>query len=102
MHRSKEYASYHTSTFYPRGCHTRKINAATFNKEVMLAHLVGRAFACQKIIEAHAEKPYATIDELIGDLQIEMVNCLNDFKKSSGAMMNTVRVEDLLPKRSTT
>lgn len=96
MNRSSEYAHYHTSTFYPRGCHTRKMSATTFKKETMLAHLVGRAFACQKIMDQHKANPYTSIDELLGDLQLELVNCLNDFKKSSGSIMKTVKIEDVI------
>lgn len=93
MKLSQEYAHYHTSTFYPRGTTSRKFSLGSFKKEVMHAHLLGRAAGAQKIIENHQKEPYKTIDELIGDLQLEVVNCLNDFKRSSGAMMPTQTLE---------
>lgn len=93
MKLSQSYANYHTSTFYPRGCTSRKFSIGSFNKEVMLAHLLGRAAGSQKIIENHQKQPYNSIDELIGDLQLEVVNCLNDFKRSSGARMPTQTLE---------
>jgi hypothetical protein len=92
---SKEYASYHASVIYPRGCYKRNMSDTTFKKEVELAHLVGRAFACQKIIDQHIQNPYQTIDEMIGDLQIEMISCMNGFKAGSNAKMPKLTFENL-------
>jgi hypothetical protein len=92
---SKEYASYHASVLYPRGTYKRNMSDTTFKKEVELAHLVGRAFACQKIIQQHIENPYQTIDEMIGDLQLEMISCMNGFKAGSNAKMPKLTFENL-------
>lgn len=94
MKDSDQYSHYHASVFFPRGCDRRKFSLKEFKKEAMLAHLVGRAFACQKIIENHAKQPYSSIDELIGDLQIEMINCMNDFKTRANAKMPVLTFEN--------
>lgn len=94
MKLSQQYSHYHSSTFYPRGCTSRKFSLGSFKKEIMIAHLIGRAAACQKIIESHQKQSYNSIDELIGDLQLEVVNCLNDFKKSSGSIIPVQTLEN--------
>lgn len=94
MRSSQTYSNYHASSFYPRGCTSRKFSVGSFKKEVMLAHLIGRAFCAQKIIEDHQKNPFKSIDELIGDLQIEVINCLNDFRKSSGSTLPVQTLEN--------
>ena len=76
---SMSFATMHTDAFF-NGAPKKKICIEKFKNNSYYAHLIGRAFICEKILEQHKAQPYESIDILIGDLQIELTNSLNHFR----------------------
>ncbi len=76
---SMNFATMHTKALY-NGSPKLKIGNDKFKDNSYYAHLIGRAFCCEKILEQHKAEPYDSIDLLIGDLQIELTNALNNFR----------------------
>lgn len=58
--------------------------------------LLGRLNACEAVLKAHKLQPYASVDELIGDLQIVLVHTNEQLRSSNMKHLQKVSVEDLI------
>lgn len=82
MNESTLFSKMHTKSLYGQAPKL-KINREKFQSNSSYAHLIGRAFACEKIIERHKLEPYESVDVLLGDLQIELTTCMNKFREKA-------------------
>lgn len=76
---SMAFANMHTSAFYEDST-KKKIDRDKFKENSYYAHLIGRAYACEVILNKHKAEPYESVDVLLGDIHIEMTNALNHFR----------------------
>lgn len=58
--------------------------------------LNGRTEIVEKVLNKHLAEPYGSIEELIGDLQIELVNSWNTFHKLWPKQTMPIGVERIL------
>ena len=58
-----------------------KVNKKEYSEYTHASHLAGKTAICEAIIKAHSETPYNSIDELIGDLQLMLVQSGNQFRE---------------------
>jgi hypothetical protein len=97
MQESIKFSKMHSTALYG-GSIRVKLSKGKFEDNSKYAHLIGRSFTCEKIIARHASEPYGSIDELLGDLQIELVNCMNTFRRNAlyHSGVDKYRVEQFL------
>ena len=97
MDGSEEFSRLHARAVYGQEVLKLKMNRKRFTENSNYAHLIVRAFACEKVLKQHAIKPYETVDEVLGDIQIELVNCLNKFRGNTAYhSMPVYEVEDFI------
>ena len=82
MDESGKFSRLHGRAFYGDSPKV-KLSKAKFEDNSKYAHLIGRAFTCEKLLERHKQDPYESIEVLLGDLQIEFVDCMNQFRKNA-------------------
>lgn len=93
---SRQFANMHAKTLYG-DAPKLKINKDKFKNNSEYAHLIGRAFACETIMRRHNANPYETVDEILGDLQIEYTECVNQFRKDCAFhALKPLKVEDFV------
>lgn len=93
---SNNFSKIHTRTFYG-DAPKLKVSREKFQNNSYYAHLIGRAFSCELLIKKHQAEPYQSVDELLGDIQIEMTECLNYFRdKGATRTMPKYKVEDFI------
>lgn len=97
MDGSEEFSLLQTRAIYGHETLKLKINKKMFRDNSKYAHLIGRAFTCEMILKRHSSDQYKSVDELLGDLQIEMVDTLNEYRlQTSYETMPKYRVEDFI------
>lgn len=58
--------------------------------------LLSRINVCEAILKSHKVNPYNTVDELIGDIQILMVNANDELRAVNGHYKIDFKLEDLI------
>lgn len=58
--------------------------------------LLGRLNLCEAILKNHQNNPYQSIDELIGDIQIMMVDSNDELRSNNPKHPYRFKVEDLI------
>lgn len=93
---SRTFANNHTRTLFG-DAPKLKISKDKFKDNSYYAHLIGRAFACELILERHRHNPYDDVDILLGDLQIELTECMNKFRnKAAYHTIDKFKVEQFI------
>lgn len=64
-----------------RQAESAKIGKKSYLWEVELSHCHGKVEIARSLLERHLENPYTNVDELIGDIQILLVESKNELWK---------------------
>jgi hypothetical protein len=72
-----------------------KINRKNYQKFIELTHTHSKVSICEAILKSHKANPYKNVDELIGDLQLVLVESWSHFKKLD-PNKRAITVEDLI------
>ncbi len=72
-----------------------KINRHNYQRVIELTHTHSKVAICESLLKSHKADPYKSVEELIGDLQIILVDSWSHFKKLD-PNKRTISVEDLI------
>jgi hypothetical protein len=72
-----------------------KLNRRTYQRCIETTHVHSKVAICEAILKMHRENPYATVDEVLGDLQLILVESWNHFK-TIDFTKSKMSVEDLI------
>lgn len=72
-----------------------KINRHSYQRVIELTHTHSKVAICESLLKAHQADPYKTVEELIGDLQIILVDSWSHFKKLD-PNKRSITIDDLV------
>jgi len=73
-----------------------KVCKKHYKRDMESCVLSGRSEMLESILKRHFENPYGTVDEIIGDLQLELVDSWNDFHKLWPTVTRSITLEAVL------
>lgn len=74
----------------------KQLNKRSMQKEIKAASYYGALCVCQEILDEHKRAPYKTLDEVIGDLQIVVVESYQRSRGIMGLPIKEFTIEDVM------
>lgn len=73
-----------------------KISRKAYSIDLESMSLSGRSEALEEIIKRHKDKPYGTIEEVIGDVQLLLLSNWNEFHRLWPTSTRSLTLEEVL------
>lgn len=73
-----------------------KVSRKFYSHDIEACILNGRSEVLEEILNAHNQEPFGSVDELIGELQLKLMNNWNDFHRLFPLSTRPITVERIL------
>ncbi len=73
----------------------KKLNRKDYQDKIEKTHLHSKVSICAAILAEHKRNPYASVEDILGDLQVVLSDSWNEFRKLEPNKIK-IEIEDLV------
>ena len=95
MSAHQHHAKIITNAIFPNNIKKKKIARETFGFQLETTYLAGQVYVLESLLKIYADQP-CSMDELVGDIQIKLVETFNSLNKNYGLKLKDLNLESLL------